>query len=381
MRVGRRFEKAVRAVFVRALTRALAVPAADPAPLRSAPRLRVLLLRHDRVGDMILTSGLLRNLAPAGGRITLDVLASPANAGIARRQSWQGELLVLPEGRLRALALARRLRRRRYDAVVDGFLAWRRIGTMRVALMHAPGAPHRIGLAGAENDALYTMLLPRREGYHSVDLLASLAAPFGVEREGLDWHPLLPLTGEERAVAERAWEAAAPATAGSPEASAPQACRVLVNVSAGRDPKRRWPDERFADLVRHARTRHPESRIIVIGLPEEAGAIRQIASSGGGRALTPALWESFALIDSCDVFVTPDTGLLHAASALRTPVVGLFQSERTPWLPYGTDYRVVAAGAGKGFADIASRAVCAAMDGLLGKRLVGGTRRVTGDGR
>ena len=43
---------------------------------------RVLFLRHDRIGDMILTTGILRAIAQAYPTIQLDVLASPINAPI-----------------------------------------------------------------------------------------------------------------------------------------------------------------------------------------------------------------------------------------------------------------------------------------------------------
>ena len=43
---------------------------------------RVLFLRPDRVGDMILTTGLLRGIAESAPTITLDVLASALNAPV-----------------------------------------------------------------------------------------------------------------------------------------------------------------------------------------------------------------------------------------------------------------------------------------------------------
>lgn len=47
----------------------------------SAPR-RALFLRHDRIGDMILSTGILDAIAEAQPRLALDVLASPINAPV-----------------------------------------------------------------------------------------------------------------------------------------------------------------------------------------------------------------------------------------------------------------------------------------------------------
>src|SRR5439155_2508983 len=64
-------------LLVRLMRRADATsPAWDAGPVR------VLFLRHDRAGDMILSTGVMRAIARSHPTILLDVLASPANASI-----------------------------------------------------------------------------------------------------------------------------------------------------------------------------------------------------------------------------------------------------------------------------------------------------------
>jgi ADP-heptose:LPS heptosyltransferase len=81
---------------------------------------RVLFLRHDRIGDMILSTGILRAIAQAHPTIELDVLASPVNAAVLRNEPYVHEV-VLVDTRKPATYVGtfRSLRRRRYDAVID----------------------------------------------------------------------------------------------------------------------------------------------------------------------------------------------------------------------------------------------------------------------
>ena len=65
-----------------------------PLDWRSKP-CRILFLRPDRLGDAILTTGVLRALTQASPNIRVDVLASPRNAVILRRVGELGEVLVL----------------------------------------------------------------------------------------------------------------------------------------------------------------------------------------------------------------------------------------------------------------------------------------------
>src|SRR5690348_16628662 len=116
----KKLELAWRRLWVRVLTQALRLTAGRR---RSGdrPRLRrVLFLRPDRIGDMIISTGVLRAIAHSDPAIQLDVLASPANAPVARGESFIGYVHVLDRRHpLRALRTVVRLRAVHYDAVVD----------------------------------------------------------------------------------------------------------------------------------------------------------------------------------------------------------------------------------------------------------------------
>jgi heptosyltransferase II len=107
---------------------------------------------------------------------------------------------------------------------------------------------------------------------------------------------------------------------------------IGLNPGAAYGPAKRWPAEKFADLAKMicART---SARILLFGSSadcETTAAIRSLAGGDRSRIIDLAgatsLIEAMALIGECDVFVTNDSGPMHIAAALRTPLVAIFGS-------------------------------------------------------
>ena len=81
---------------------------------------RVLFLRHDRIGGMILSTGILRVIAQSFPTIQLDVLASPINAPVLEHEPYIHDVVVFDTQKPLSFPVAfAGLRSRRYDAVID----------------------------------------------------------------------------------------------------------------------------------------------------------------------------------------------------------------------------------------------------------------------
>ena len=79
---------------------------------------RVLFLRHDRAGDMVLSTGVMRAIARSHPTITMDVLASPANAAVIEGADYVHDVIVFDKRATASYpATLARLRRARYDVV------------------------------------------------------------------------------------------------------------------------------------------------------------------------------------------------------------------------------------------------------------------------
>src|SRR4051812_8271174 len=116
----KRLEFLWRNLWIRILVRSMRRPAAGERPNWASRPHRVLFLRHDRAGDMIVSTGVMRAIARSHPTITLDVLASPANAAILDAAPYVHDVILFDRKKLsRYPATCLRLRRAKYDAVID----------------------------------------------------------------------------------------------------------------------------------------------------------------------------------------------------------------------------------------------------------------------
>jgi lipopolysaccharide heptosyltransferase I len=131
-----------------------------------------------------------------------------------------------------------------------------------------------------------------------------------------------------------------PATATGDAAVASLGSDRFVALNPGAAwPNKRWPPERFGALAAALRDRFGRRSLVLWGPGEEELARRAVATSLGAAELSPPtrLVDLFDVTRRAGLVVSGDTGPLHIAAAMGTPVVALFGptfTERNgPWSP------------------------------------------------
>ena len=109
----------------------------------------------------------------------------------------------------------------------------------------------------------------------------------------------------------------------------------------------RWPVDRFAQFARELQEQL-NARLVLTGGPQEIEIVGAISSqlqlphaNLSGKTRLPVL---AALAEACDLFVCPDSGPMHLAAAVKTPVVGIYAlDEDFPkrWAPFGVPHRII----------------------------------------
>lgn len=156
----------------------------------------------------------------------------------------------------------------------------------------------------------------------------NLLRPLGIDPDRVHC-PKLVVTPAELQRAREMIAGAAPAGAGP---------LVAVHPGASLD-TRRWESSRFATVVSGLRAAH-DARVVVIDDPE--GHALSIAGVEGVARLRLGLRELMAVLAVVDLLVCNDSGPMHIAGAVGTPVTALFGSGRAEWYgPRGTHDRVV----------------------------------------
>ena len=319
----RSVERALRGGLLRAMA-AVAARGGDLPPLDGRP-LRVLVVRLDAIGDVVLITGLIAALRARHPNIRIDVLTLEPNAPVLDHNPDVDSLILFRKNaRGQILGARSRLRRAGYDAVIDAMVARDSVRSGTIMLMLATGAPARVGLVGREHDEFYSVRCgPRVPGEPHVETLRRLGAPFGVDDTD-DLRPRLHLDDDERDAAAEWWAGVSG-----------RGLRVLVNISAAH-PRRRWPDDRFAAALAHLRERAPDARITVLSMPNDIVSATALAIGVGGSALAPTLREAIATIAQADLVFTPDTAVVHVASAFERPTVAMLIPGQLAFAPYRT---------------------------------------------
>lgn len=296
-------ERRWKKVWIRLLTGLMRSPKARP-DWASRPH-KLLFLRHDRLGDMIVSTHVMRVIAESHPGLTLDVLASPANAAGIEGAPYVRKVIEFdrrdPGGYLRTAAA---LRAEQYDAVIDCMVTAPSVTTL--LLMLASGAPYRVGISGRGNDSAINVRVPPAGGTQYMPIeLGALGAAFGVDPKSVDWRPELYVPPAKLEDAAARWRSTGRA----------HGQRVLVNVSAG-TAIRQWQVEKYAAVIAHIRKRWPEASVLITGAPNDQDRVNEVARlSASTPAPTPKLADVFALVATADFVFTPDTSIAHAASA------------------------------------------------------------------
>jgi len=100
---------------------------------------------------------------------------------------------------------------------------------------------------------------------------------------------------------------------------------ALVNPGAGW-PNKRWPVDRFGALARWLADEHGFHVRVLWGPGEQAVADAVVEAAGGRAVRAPAttIGDLLALARRARIFISGDTGPMHLAAAVGTPIVGIF---------------------------------------------------------
>jgi len=103
-----------------------------------------------------------------------------------------------------------------------------------------------------------------------------------------------------------------------------------MNPGAEYGPAKRWPVASFAAVAREVSHRNPDCLWLIFGGANDRGLCHELEAIPGVRSLNlvgkTSLRQLMALLKLCRVLLTNDTGPMHVAAALGTPVVVPFGS-------------------------------------------------------
>jgi heptosyltransferase-2 len=298
---------------------------------------RLLIRSTNWIGDAVMTSPAVRAVRSNFPDVRISMLAKPWVAPIFAHSPHVDDIIIYEAGGRHTgvngtIRLARELRRYRFDAAI---LLQNAIEAALIAFM--AGIPARIGFDTDARKLLLTHPVPCTKAIKSIHqtgyyLKMLEGAGLVAGSQALE----LRVGVQDRQQAERTLSAGG-ITPGR---------RVIgLNPSATFGPAKQWFPERFAALGDRLAKSH-DAAILIFGGPSDRKLGRSIVKMMKSPAVDlsgrTSLGEAMALIDRCDAFVTNDSGLMHVAAALSTPLVAIFGSTNsTTTSPYSDTSRIV----------------------------------------
>ncbi len=111
---------------------------------------------------------------------------------------------------------------------------------------------------------------------------------------------------------------------------------AIINPGAAW-PNKRWPPVYFAEVARALANRYDLRSIVLWGPGEEALAQNVVTASDGSCAVSPptTIADLVSLTKAATIMISGDTGPMHIAAAVGTPLIGIFgptdPTRNGPW--------------------------------------------------
>jgi len=291
----------------------------------------ILVIKLRYLGDVLLATPALRALKAAYPKARLTALVNRGTDEILVSNPDVDDIIPLERGTIvEQWRFAMAVRRRRFDIVVD-----LTDGDRAAFLTRISGASVRIGFNAEQRwtGRCYTTVVHGDAAAHRIE--RDLAALRPLNLSVTDTIPRLWLTREDESRAEEF-------IAKLPVRSDQQ---IVVIQPGARYWFKAWPSERFAELADRLTERFG-CQILVGGSQQEAELTRLVVKQAKSHLTTIAGFVSIrtlaAVLKRSALFVGNDSGVMHIATAVGTPVVALFgPSNPTEWGPRGGPAEVI----------------------------------------
>lgn len=292
----------------------------------------VLIIKLRYIGDVLLATPTVCAIKAARPDVRVTMMVSRGTEDVLSGNQDIDEIVVLDKGSLAAQwRLIAGLRRRRFDTVIDltdgdrsAFLSW------------ISGALVRIGFNDEHRwrGRCYTHVVQHAPGVqHRIDRDLETLKPMSIQVGSKD--PQLWLTPEEENSADQLLD----------QLGVQRSQSIVILQPGARYWFKAWPPERFARLADHLTSQYG-CQVLIGGSDQDIDLAQQIRQMAEGRPIIMAgrttIKQFAAIVKKSALFVGNDSGAMHVATAIGTPVVALFgPSNPAEWGPRGGAAEVI----------------------------------------
>jgi heptosyltransferase-3 len=292
----------------------------------------LLIIKLRYIGDVLLATPTVRAIKAARPDVRVTMMVNRGTEDVLSGNTDMDEIVILDKGSLAAQwRFIAGLRRRRFDTVIDltdgdrsAFLSW------------ISGAPVRIGFNDEHRwrGRCYTQVIQPVPGMrHRIDRDLEVLKPINIQAGSNDLQ--LWLTPEEEDSADQLLD----------QLGVQRSQSIVMLQPGARYWFKAWPPERFAELADRLMSQYG-CQVLIGGSDQDIDLAQQIQQMAKSRPIIMAgrttIKQFAAIAKKSALFVGSDSGAMHIASAVSTPVVALFgPSSPREWGPRGGPVEVL----------------------------------------
>jgi|DewCreStandDraft_4_1066084.scaffolds.fasta_scaffold00209_136 ADP-heptose:LPS heptosyltransferase len=291
---------------------------------------KVLFLRHDRIGDVLVSIPIFRNIKSKYPNIQFHILLSHKNFQLKDSiTKYSTKFYCYNKKILSTIKTISKIRKEQYDLIID--LLDNDSATSDLFLKFSK-AKNLLGIQ-KENQSNYTYVVPllNKHKYHIVERIAQLLLPFDINLSDIDLSLEYDLNDKDILLGEERL------------GTKTKEIRLGINLS-GSSPNKYWGKQNNIDFIKYVEQNYNNIEIIIFSVISFKSQALEIADNTNARLAPnlPTFNEFASMIKTCDIILTPDTSVVHLASAWKKHCIALFSHIpgriAMPWLPYKTQY-------------------------------------------
>ncbi|GAC1403758.1 MAG: lipopolysaccharide heptosyltransferase II [Ktedonobacteraceae bacterium] len=290
---------------------------------------RILIIRVDLIGDLVMSLTAVRVLKRTYPDAEIDLLAVSSSAKVVTNDPdlaqvigydpniWRRpKALAIRQNWCDLFALWHRLQARHYDLAINLFGHWASV------LIALSGAQRRLGFSHENYPGFLTDTIPgehweANDHKHEVDYCLELAQAAGATVTPAARIPHLTVDPQARQQVEQLLQH---------EGVQADTTLIACHVSSNNGQSKRWPVPYWAELIDRL-IREDGASVVLTGAPDDLPLISEVLCRTHEHPINLAgktsLTQLAALYQRSNLLVTGDSGPMHIAAAVGTPLIAI----------------------------------------------------------
>jgi ADP-heptose:LPS heptosyltransferase len=297
---------------------------------------KILLLRQDRLGDLLFSSSFIRNLKEINPDFKIDILLSKKNIGGIRSVENHINDFYIYDKKLGGLIKSiKGINNKEYDLIIDLFDNPSTTSSLILKFIKKnqnTNKPIKIGLE-KKNRNSYDIVVPKldKKKYHIVNRMMEILKIFGINPNNLNLDLEYEINDSERMEFLK---------------KHPEFNEKFVGINlSGSSKTRFWGIENNIEFIKLLKRNFEGINVVLFGTKEYINELNAISEASGAiiAPFTDSVHQWVINLSLSSIIVSPDTSAIHFASVWKIPSLIFYESNNNdlPITPINSPFEML----------------------------------------